>query len=58
MAFTQRLDAPDGLAPEARVFLLTLLPLLTWRRDENLPGGHPVRPLQVAEGEPGVKAGQ
>jgi succinate-acetate transporter protein len=40
------------------VFGLTLLPLLSWRREENLPGGHPVRPLEFAEGEPGVKAGQ
>jgi succinate-acetate transporter protein len=40
------------------MFGLTILPLFTWRRDENLPGGHPVRPLEFAEGEPGVKAGQ
>jgi succinate-acetate transporter protein len=40
------------------LFGLTVLPRLTWRRDENLPGGHPVRPLESAEGEPGVKAGQ
>jgi succinate-acetate transporter protein len=40
------------------LFGLTLLPLFTWRRDENLPGGHPVRPVEFAEGEPGVKAGQ
>jgi succinate-acetate transporter protein len=40
------------------LFGLTLLPLFSWRRDENLPGGHPVRPVQVAEGEPGMRAGQ
>jgi hypothetical protein len=40
------------------VFGVTVLPLFTWRRDENIPGGHPVQPIQLAEGEPGVKAGQ
>jgi hypothetical protein len=37
---------------------VTVLPLFTWRRDENIPGGYPVQPIQLAEGEPGVKAGQ
>lgn len=40
------------------VFGLTLLPQFTWRRDENVPGGHPVGPVQLADGQPGVKAGQ
>jgi uncharacterized protein len=40
------------------LFGVTLLPLFTWRRDENILGGHPARPLEFAEGEPGVKAGQ
>ena len=40
------------------LFGLTLLPLFSCRRDENLPGGHPARPVQFAEGQPGVKAGQ
>lgn len=40
------------------VFGLTLLPLFTWRRDENAPGGRPVRAVEFSDGEPGVKAGQ
>lgn len=40
------------------LFGFTLLPLFSWRRDENAPGGHPVQPLEFPEGEPGVKAGQ
>jgi succinate-acetate transporter protein len=39
-------------------FGLTVLPLFTWRRDENLPGGLPIRPVELADGDPGVKAGQ
>jgi hypothetical protein len=35
-----------------------LLPLLTWRRDENVPGSRPMQPIEFAEGEPGVKVGQ
>jgi succinate-acetate transporter protein len=35
-----------------------LLPLLTWRREDNVPGSKPMRPIEFAEGEPGVKVGQ
>jgi succinate-acetate transporter protein len=40
------------------VFGVTVLPQFSRRADENVPGGHPVRPVQLAEGEPGVKAGR
>lgn len=39
-------------------FGFTLLPHFTWRAEENIPGRRPLRPLEDAEAEPGVRAGQ
>jgi uncharacterized protein len=36
----------------------TVLPLFKWSRSANTPGGHPIVPVQFADGEPGVKMGQ
>jgi uncharacterized protein len=36
----------------------TVLPLFKWSRAANTPGGHPIVPVQFADGEPGVKMGQ
>jgi succinate-acetate transporter protein len=36
----------------------TVLPLGKWKADANVPLREPVRPIEFAAGEPGVKAGQ
>jgi succinate-acetate transporter protein len=35
-----------------------VLPQLSWQREGNIPGGRPLKPIEFAAGEPGVKAGQ
>jgi uncharacterized protein len=36
----------------------TVLPMFKRSREHNVPGGHPLVPVQYAEGEPGIKMGQ
>jgi uncharacterized protein len=36
----------------------TILPLGEYRREANMPGGRPTRPIEFELGEPGVKQGQ
>lgn len=42
----------------ASAFGRVILPLGKYRRDTNVPGGHPTYPIQFELGEPGVKQGQ
>lgn len=39
-------------------FGFTILPQLRWRRDYNIPGARPMRPVELEAADPGVKVGQ
>jgi hypothetical protein len=39
-------------------FERVILPHGSWRMDENVPWSDPLRPVEVPQGEPGVKVGQ
>jgi succinate-acetate transporter protein len=36
----------------------TVLPMFKYKRAANVPGGRPIRPIELEWGEPGVKMGQ
>lgn len=40
------------------MFGAVVVPHLSWRRHENVPGARPLHPIELVDGEPGVKAGQ
>lgn len=40
------------------LFGVVVLPHFSWRREENAFGAEPLQPIEVPEGEPGVKVGQ
>lgn len=40
------------------MFGTVVFPHFTWRREENVLGGRPLRPIEFVNGEPGIKAGQ
>ena len=39
------------------LFGVVVLPHFSWRREENVIGGHPLQPIAFEDSEPGIKAG-